>query len=76
MADREIAVGEDNVVEVDSPQDAAAAHRHHHHKVMEAVSMGLAYWVAEEVGSCCATLRRSRLPTYDERNLVVGGHMN
>ena len=80
MADHEMVVAKDNVVggvvETGCPPDEVAAHRQHRHKAMEAVSMGLAYWLAEGVRSCCATHRRSRLPTYDERDLDVGGRMD
>jgi hypothetical protein len=79
MADREMVVGQDNVVavevEVDSPRGEVAAHRLRRHKATEAVSTGLACWAAG-VDSYCATQRRFRLPTYDARDLVVGGRMN
>lgn len=81
MVVREMVVGQDNVVavavevEVESPRGEVAAHRCPHHKAMEAVSMGLACWVAVGVDSC-ATYRRSRMPTYDEPDLVVRGRMS
>lgn len=67
---------EDKVVEIESRPDEADAHRRRRHMVMEAVSIHLACSAAEGVDSCCATLQRSRLPTYDERDLVVGGRMS
>lgn len=82
MADREMVVGQDNAVAVavevgvDSPQGEVAAHRLRRHKATEAVSTGLACWVAAGVDNYCATQRRFRLPTYDARDLVVGAGMD
>lgn len=80
VADHETEVAKDNVVavvvEVGCPPDEVVAHRQRRHKAMVAVSMDLAYWLAEGVRSCCATQRRSRLPTYDERDLDVRARMD
>jgi hypothetical protein len=85
MADHEMVVGpriqqmeeDSGVAEVVLLRDEVVVHRClRHRKAMEAVPTDLACPVVEGVGSCCATLRRSRLPTYDARDLVVDERMN